>query len=113
MPNFGVVAAHAVFNCHCGRGTKSQHDNSRMGEQEDMHTTSSLHSLTSEPDRMWIDDLSGETTLREIANERKSWPCNRKQRQCRNKTGREFSRIPHVTVDPLRMKNSGPGCWRF
>ena len=34
-----------------------------MVEKEDLHKQCTLYSLTIEPDSMWIDDLSGQTTL--------------------------------------------------
>ena len=60
--NCGVVAADGALNIHSGKGKKSQHYNTRMVEKEDMHRTSTVYSLTTEPDRMWIDDLRGQTT---------------------------------------------------
>ena len=60
--NYGVVAADGALNIHSGTGKKSQHYNTRiMVETEDMHRTSTVYSLTTVPDRMWIDDLSGQT----------------------------------------------------
>ena len=60
--NYGVVAADGALNIHSGKGRKSQHYNTRMVEKEDMHRQSTVYSLTTEPDKMWIDDLSGQTT---------------------------------------------------
>ena len=57
--NYGAVAADGALNIHSGKGKKSQHYNTRMVEKEDMHRTSTVYSLTTEPDRMWIEDLSG------------------------------------------------------
>ena len=60
--HYGPVAADGALNIHSAKGKTSEHYNSRMVEKEDMHKTSTLYSLTSEPNRMWIDDLSGQTT---------------------------------------------------
>ena len=60
--NYSAVAANGALNIHSAKGRKSQHYNIRMVEKEDMHRTSTVYSLTTEPDRMWIDDMSGQTT---------------------------------------------------
>ena len=56
------MAAYGALNIHSAKGKKSQHYNIRIVEKEDMHRTSTVYSLTSEPDGMWIDDMSGQTT---------------------------------------------------
>ena len=50
--NYGAVAAVGALNIHSGKGKKSQNYNTRMVEKEDMHMTSTVYSLTTEPDRM-------------------------------------------------------------
>ena len=78
--NYGDVAADGALNIHSAKGKKSQHYNIRMVEKEDMHRTSALHSLTTEPDRMWIDDMSGQPTP--VAH-----------------TGSKFVALPALTLD--------------
>ena len=60
--NYGVVAADGALNNHSDKGKKSQHYNIRRVENEDIHRTSTVYSLTSEADRIWIKDMSGQTT---------------------------------------------------
>ena len=80
--NYGAVAADGAVNIHSGKGKKSQHYNTRMVEKEGMHRTSTMYSLIAEPDRMWIDDLSGQTTP--VAY-----------------TGSKFVALPALTPQPL------------
>ena len=60
--NYGALAVDGALKIHTAKGKKSQHYHIRMVEKEDMHRTSTVYSLTGEPDRMWIDDMSGQTT---------------------------------------------------
>ena len=80
--NYGAAAADGAVNIHCGKGKTSQHYNTRMVEKEEMHRTSTVYSLTTEPDRMWIDDLSGQT--KPVAY-----------------TGSKFVALPALTPQPL------------